>query len=169
MRRWKDSRRSCNLNKRNCPPLQDTILGFLNLLELGPIGGVSTLNELNVYLDELSLIYNFTNDIEVNTYKPPERLGYKEMRNLVTKHFPDLGLYNIPEKITQDLGETKVVIGDAIDDITDIACDLSEVKWCLNNTDINDALWHFRFGYEHHWGNHLRQLQLYLYSLLYER
>jgi hypothetical protein len=169
MRLLKDLRRSCELNKRVCPPLQETIAGFLNLFRLDPGNNISSLNELSIYLDELALIYHLTNDVEVNDSKIPQRPDYEKIRNLAIKRFPDLGLYNIPEKLTQELGETRIVTGDAIDDIADIACDLSEVMWYLENSDVKDALWHFRFGYEHHWGNHLRQLQLYLYSLSYER
>lgn len=157
------------MNTRNYPPLQDTILNFLHLLQNDAGDSDNTLQELSACLDELSLIHHFTNDVESKTSTNPQRPDYEETRNLVLKQFPGLGLYNIPEKITQELGETMVVIGDAIDDITDIVCDLSEVMWCLDNTDTTDALWHFQFGYEHHWGSHLRQLQLYLYSLLYER
>lgn len=42
------------------------------------------------------------------------------------------------------------MIDDAINDVADTALDIHGIKWRLDNTDIDDALWHFRFAYKSH-------------------
>lgn len=68
----------------------------------------------------------------------------------------------MPSDIGDNIAETGIIAGDAIDDIADIALNRHGIKWRLDNTDIDDALWHFRFEYESRWGDHLRCLQFYL-------
>ncbi|MFN7134579.1 MAG: DUF5063 domain-containing protein, partial [Myxococcales bacterium] len=58
----------------------------------------------------------------------------------------------------------QIMVGDAIDDIVDIANDLQQVVWRWETTSEADALWHFRFSFTSHWGAHLRALQLYLHE-----
>ena len=62
-----------------------------------------------------------------------------------------------------DAFEPAVTAGDAVDDLTDIAVDLQEVL-DRSGKSTDDAIWHFRFGYQAHWGRHLRWLQLILYE-----
>jgi hypothetical protein len=54
--------------------------------------------------------------------------------------------------------DEKGMVGDAIDDLADIAADLEEVVWA------DDAHWHYKFLFEVHWGMHLRELALYLHA-----
>jgi hypothetical protein len=50
----------------------------------------------------------------------------------VSAHFPELGYYNTPSSITQQIAEAKIEVGDAIDEITNIAIELYDVLWrCL--------------------------------------
>lgn len=67
--------------------------------------------------------------------------------------------------VTKELGESKVLLGDGIDDIVDILLDLKGVLWRFSNTSVDDALWHLNQDYQYHWGLHLRNLQLYLHML----
>ena len=60
------------------------------------------------------------------------------------------------------VGEAALNVGDAVDDIADIAMDLDDVL-CRWTESPDDALWHFVHGFNAHWGEHLRALQLYLY------
>ena len=53
---------------------------------------------------------------------------------------------------------------DAIDDLADIAKDLIQFMWFLDNVSLSDAIWDFRFGYQSHWGPHLHGLRAYLNS-----
>ncbi len=60
-----------------------------------------------------------------------------------------------------------MLVGDAIDDLVDIVLDLQSSVWLFDNGHINDAHWHFRFSYEHHWGEHLQGLRLHLHELIF--
>jgi hypothetical protein len=86
-------------------------------------------------------------------------------RNLRQDVATALGYYNVPSSITKELGESKVLLGDGIDDIVDILLDLKGVLWRLDNTSVDDALWDLNQGFQYHWGLHLRDLQLYLHVL----
>ncbi len=79
--------------------------------------------------------------------------------------FPHLGYYSVVDP-TEDF-EQSLMVGDAIDDLLDISKDLQEVLWRFDNVSEADAHWHFRFLFEVHWGQHLRDLSRYLHSTLY--
>lgn len=93
--------------------------------------------------------------------EPPEK-DYNRTRSLVSAAFPDFGYYNLPESVLDDIGDSKVMVGDAIDDIADIVDELTEVLWRFAHTSTADAIWHLRFGYGSHWGRHMRDLQFYI-------
>lgn len=61
----------------------------------------------------------------------------------------------------QEMGQ-----GWGLDDLVDIAVDLTEVLWLIDHHREADAIWEFRWGYENHWGDHLHVLR-YLHKLLY--
>ena len=65
--------------------------------------------------------------------------NYEDLYNAVKHRFPNYGHYNV-ESIEKDLGNTKINIEDAIDDITDILFDLEDVIWRWENTSEADAL-----------------------------
>lgn len=90
---------------------------------------------------------------------------YSETRKKVEKRFPKLGFYNLALDVTENIGTSDVVTGDAIDDITDIVKDLLDVQWRFENTSDNDALFNFEFSFRTHWGRHLRILQFYVHDL----
>ena len=60
------------------------------------------------------------------------------------------------------------VLGDAIDDLCDIANDLSEVLWRWEHLGADDAHWYLRLMYMH-WGWHMRELQSFLHAHLVRR
>ena len=94
----------------------------------------------------------------------PRIREYDDIREVVSRNFPDLGYYNTPMEISEKIADSSLAIGDAIDDICDIARDLEEVLWCWEKTSADDALSHFNESFGYHWGKHLRDLQLYLYT-----
>ncbi|AQR73729.1 DUF5063 domain-containing protein [Sphingomonas sp. LM7] len=114
-------------------------------------------------LDELALSYHDTppGDPDESDERPTheDRVKYAD----IGSRFPDLGYYGSadPKGVP---GEA--IVGDAIDDIMDIANDLKEVLWRFDKFGPNDAHWYFRFLYQMHWGEHLRDLARYLYSRL---
>ena len=119
--------------------------------------------KLKFKLDQLALAYHFANfEFDETDYTDAPRKDYDELRKIVSKNFPNCSYYNIAQPTSIKIGEASISVGDAIDDICDIAIDLSEVLWCWENTSVENALWHFQQSYEYHWGHHLRELQLYL-------
>jgi len=142
-----------------------TAKDFVSFIESGAASSVDSIPRLVMLVDHLAFAYHFTDYPfdDVDYGEPPEK-RYQQLRKHVEGSFPDLGFYNLPLKIDSDIPDSEVVLGDAIDDIVDIANDLKEFVWRWENTSQLDALWHFRFGFTAHWGTHLRSLQLYLHT-----
>src|SRR5688500_8010306 len=87
--------------------------------------------QLQLALDKLALATHFADFIFDETDYPdaPTR-EYAELRDLVSPNFPDCGYYNVAHNISTEIGEGSTSVGDAIDDICDIARDMEEVLWC---------------------------------------
>lgn len=122
--------------------------------------------KLSLALDQLALSVHFADyNFDERDFPDAEVREYPTVREIVSPNFPELGYYNVALDISDKITETSLAIGDAIDDICDIAGDLEAVLWCWENTSVDDALWHFKEGFGFHWGKHLRDLQLYLHDL----
>lgn len=91
----------------------------------------------------------------------PER-EYEKMRALVGQQFPSFGYYSTPANPVDQNGEAEMITGDAVADLANIACELYEVAWRFQNTDVTDALRAFSEGYRQNWRSHLRTLQWYI-------
>ncbi len=149
----------------NGDELRALIKRFLDLVHEG-VGSVEenerTLVEL---LDRLALALHEVPRGEVTSdVEEPDR-DYDAVRAVVEARFPNFGLYGAGQLLPSD-GEPDPIVGDAIDDITDIALELQETAWTWDHIGAQDALWTFRFGFTSHWGLHLRQLQAYLHEQL---
>ncbi|NOK01577.1 MULTISPECIES: DUF5063 domain-containing protein [Myxococcus] len=120
---------------------------------------------LRAALDWLALAYHFA-DAPFDPTKYPDAPSADDsaLRACIASLFPALGFYNEALHLADKVGESELCMGDAIDDLTDIAMDMHSVLFRWENTSEEDALWHFRFGFETHWGLHLRSLQLYLHE-----
>jgi hypothetical protein len=132
-------------------------------LETEPYTNIRSLVSI---LDKLAFAYHHVNfQFDENAGDPPghDHQMYTRFREMASQKFPLLSFYR--EVNPLELEETQDMMGDALDDLADIACDLQDVLWCLEHTTEEDALWHFQFGYESHWGRHMRYLQTYLYEL----
>ena len=145
--------------------IHSSILHFLELLKNENIN--RSIESLELALDKLAVIYHFIGEIPDDETEYPESPNpdYSRWREIIAKHFPKFGLYNIPSTISKNIGEAKLHTGDAIDDLADIANELSDFVWRWENNSENNALWHLRYGYEIHWGSHLRSLQMYLRAI----
>lgn len=126
--------------------------------------------ELNLYLalDRLAIAFHFA-DYKFDEADYPEALvrDYSTVREIVSRNFPNLGLYNVVLNVDENIGEGEIAVGDAIDDICDIAGHMEEVLWYWENTTVDNALWYFKEPYSWHWGKHLRELQGYLFEKLF--
>jgi Domain of unknown function (DUF5063) len=146
--------------------IRDAVGEFIALIEDSAISAEERMQRLRRSLDHLALLQHDVRYIseERESPEPPDR-NYDEMRRIVSAHFPELGYYNIPSSLPQHIADTDLEIGDAIDDITDIALELYEVLWRFDHASANDALWYFEFSYSAHWEWHLRGLQFCLQHL----
>jgi len=117
-------------------------------------------------LDALAMAYHETPEGAASEqgFDPPER-DYVATRARIAPRFPDLGFYGVtdPLKIEGDF-----MLGDAIDDLCDIANELSETRWRWDRLGPDDAHWHFHDMYMH-WGRHMRELQSFLNAYLFRR
>ncbi len=120
---------------------------------------------LRVALDRLAIVYDSVQRASLTDadFPDPPRIDYDAVRARFGVAFPDLGLYDAVTEFSEATGSASVTAGDALDDLSDIAVDLREVLDCAKASS-SDAVWHFRFGFETHWGAHLRWLQLYLHA-----
>ena len=133
---------------------------FLKLLESpSPEGG--DLGRLAVILDDLACAIHKVPDIFADRAfpDPPGEIGsnYERFRPLAAAAFPQLGLYPVCDPL--EVKSAVPGMGDAIDDLADIAGDLSDCLWRLQNNGMDDAAWHWRFTYRAHWGEHLHDLR----------
>lgn len=147
----------------NREEIHSAVLEYLDLIENGRTSKEENLQALERALDSLALARNFI-DFQFDEYDYPEapEQDYSRLRQLAEKHFPDFGYYNMPERISDRIAASESIVGDAIDDVADITGDMHEIAWRWEHTSQEDALWHLQFGYECHWGEHLRCLQLYI-------
>lgn len=119
-------------------------------------------------LEELDLLLVSANpeEFEFDDIEYPDApdLDAAEIREELCMLFPELGYYCTADGEPESMDKAKVLIGDAINDLVDIVMDLKDVQWYLENTSINNALWHFQSSYRSHWGLHARELQLHLHK-----
>ncbi|MHC4247933.1 MAG: DUF5063 domain-containing protein [Planctomycetota bacterium] len=141
--------------------LRDAICSFLDLVECSTSSAPENERNLGFILDQLALATHGEKPTgEVTDSQAPSR-NYDEIRAQVASRFPNYGLYRAAGTEPDD----EFLVGDAIDDIADIAGDLSEVRWLWENAGETDALWQFHFTFKLHWGSHLRGLQWYIHEL----
>jgi len=146
--------------------IKQTIEDYLSLVENGCGSTEENEAKLKLLLDKLALAQHFaTYEFDKKKHTEAPRRDYGELRKLVSAQFPNYGHYNLAKDVTNEIGNTEAIVGDAIDDIVDIAKDLTEVKWRWDNNSPDDALWSFRQDFQFHWNEHLRELQIYLLNL----
>jgi hypothetical protein len=145
----------------NADELRGTIRSFLDLVTSSSSSAQENEQTLPFLLDQLALATHGTKPTGTVTDSEAPRREYDALRAQVILRFPNYGLYRAAGTEPDD----EFLVGDAIDDITDIAKDLSEVEWLWEKVGETDALWQFHFGFESHWGSHLRELQWYIHEL----
>ena len=153
--------------------MKELIENINQIAEFGISPKVELKNKVLELKQLLVSIYNcFLNSEDVfdnKEYRDNFDFPYEEIKENVEKNFLDFGWYisiNDIHKVEYKNGEPKSVInsdlGDPIDDISDIIKDLLEVKWRVENTSKEDAIWHFRFLMKNHAEKHLVDLLKFL-------
>ena len=116
-------------------------------------------------LDDLALAYHDTPEgtPAPGNQDPPAR-DQAALRAIIGARFPDFGFYTVMlDPLDMDMSGDKIGVGDAIDDLVDIAGDLAEAVWRFDHLGAGDAYW-FLHLLHYHWGRHMRDLSLYLHA-----
>jgi hypothetical protein len=150
--------------------MQAEIQRFLDLLKSAPANVEMRLQALSRSLDELAFALHALPEGEVvdeweKQPQPPDG-SYLKFRECASQSYPELGLYPWVDPVGTI--DQSVMMGDAIDDLADIAKDLSEAHWVWENVGEAAAQWDLHFGYRTHWGEHLRNLRAYLHAVISE-
>jgi hypothetical protein len=93
---------------------------------------------------------------------------YSGLRPVIGTRFPDFGYYHVVSPLVDgdlDMEQTPG-LGDAIDDLADIAVELQQAIWFREHRGhaVGAAL--LAWAFDVHWGQHLRDLQGYLHCRL---
>lgn len=72
-------------------------------------------------------------------YADYEYSGQNSIRENVSSNFPSFGFYHNLSELHKLENKADLVIGDAVDDLTDIILDLLEIKWRAETNSENDA------------------------------
>jgi hypothetical protein len=150
----------------------EAIRGYQEFLALPPAEEVARLQALAHALDTLAMAFHATPDVEDDSDDDSGDVSvptdnYSELRKSIAPRFPELGLY--ASSVPGPPSDLKGIVGDAIDDLVDIARDLEAIRWRAEHVGLEDAMLHFRLGYLIHWGQHLMGLRGHVHYLLQEQ
>jgi hypothetical protein len=144
------------------PPAIAAIRDYLDAVESGP---TLSLRELARAIDALVMaVQDCPAGDPADADGPRPERDYKSGYHRLGERFKGLGYYGMADPLV--LEPTSAMVGNAIDDLTDISGDLREVLWRYETLGADDALWHFHFLFLIHWGQHARELSLYLHALI---
>jgi len=148
----------------NNDAIKQTAEQYLNLVRNGAGSIEESENLLIRLLDQLAYQLHFIS-FTFDDRDLPEPTDSKEFMfpDQVRHVFPNLSYYHAIAPVSNHQADPEHLDGDALDDIVDIARDLDEFIKRWPNSQA-DALWHLEYTYSSHWGEHLRNLQLYLYA-----
>ena len=137
---------------------------YLVVLQRKPADTLKELGELARAMDRLVMCYHDTPDVEPDaTGSEAPRVDEAPLIEVATAAFPNLDWYALVDP--EDGPDQQLRMSIAVGDLVEIAADLMEVLWLFENASENDAIWQFRWGYQHHWGRHLHELRVYLHAL----
>lgn len=117
-------------------------------------------------LDHLVIaIYQVSPQSDFNADPVVDEADTQALRSVLSQRFPRWGTYNTVMSITDDMGDTDLALGNAIDDLTDIVGELLTVRTARHSLDESQAQWLLIDGYYNFWRGPLRSLQLFLHYL----
>jgi hypothetical protein len=116
-------------------------------------------------LDRLACASHATRAHDLESNAIPPAIDASAIRRRAQTAFPTLGYYACvcPEPVSN----AAITVGDAIEDIVEIAAELASVEWRWRNTSEADAIAHYNFGFHTHWGRHLLNLRSYLHQSIF--
>lgn len=142
--------------------IRQVVRAYLDLIDSDD--SLNPEEELGRLLDELAFRASRIDPTAPGAGPGPEPAidSYEVVRKRVSARFPDLGMYNVASAVESKIGESDCMVGDAIDDITDIYRDLAEAESKWQNSTAQEAMSTLKFSFDTHWERHLRWLQVYL-------
>lgn len=121
------------------------------------IDQVDKLNELE---SKLISLLQFCNKLDSRQGKDLQKeYDYKEIRKKISQNFIELEKYNDTLEVCDNVGNSELAVGDALDDLTDIVKDLKESLTFQNEKDINS---HLLLAFKLHFKTHIINLLRYL-------
>jgi len=118
-----------------------------------------------IALDKLASAYHQTPErLPGNTNWLPPHEDVDTLKQRAMRHFPDYGDYVVVNPLAPRSQTPSV--GNALDDVVSISCELKEVMLRAKQFGVADAEWFFRLLY-FSWGNRMRQLSLYVHARQY--
>ena len=116
-------------------------------------------NLIKIYCLYFEINYEFDD----RDYADYDKTELKIIQNNIKSNFEKYGFYKTAIGTINEIDNlTKCGIGDAIDDLTDIIFDLSEIKWRIENNSENDGLWFFKLIFKTHTQQHILDLLNYM-------
>ncbi|MFD0862748.1 DUF5063 domain-containing protein [Sungkyunkwania multivorans] len=109
---------------------------------------------VEIYLEFLNVNFEF----DESDYDDEPDFDYNEILKNVKSNFPDFGWYSSVLDSNKMEPNVEVGIEDELDDLADIIKDMLAVKWRMENTSEDDALWHFEFLMRVHSEQHMVNL-----------
>ena len=109
-----------------------------------------------------SLYFDIEFEFDETGYPNLDKTEYAYIRQNVTTNFKDFGFYKTVSDIEDIDNLNENTIGDALDDLTDIICDLLEIKWRIENNSLADGLWFFELTFYSHTQQHIIELLKYI-------
>jgi len=160
---------TCGLSQPFCVKMEilSKLKEFIDFINNPPKENVD--EKLLKLIDEIFYVfYQIPDRSDDNEYPDPPKHEYEKKYKELRGIFNDYGYYNIPDNVCTKIADTKMNVGDAIDDIADLYFEFSDFIWRYENTSENDAIWYFKNPNKLHWEEHLRDLQYYLFKKIDE-
>ena len=114
---------------------------------------------LKVALEKIcDLFFRIEYEFDETEYIDFNRAKLPNIRTNVESNFNNFGFYKLVDD-TNSIGNLKDdLLGDAVDDLTDIIIDLLEIKWRIETNSLADGLWYFQFVFQTHTQQHIIDL-----------
>lgn len=110
----------------------------------------------------LIIIYKLYFEVEYeddnHNYPNFDKSKLPDIRSNIMSNFPYFGFYKSVVDMNDMTNFTDISLGDAVDDLNDIILELLEVKWRIENNNLNDGLYFFKFIFSAHIQQHLLDL-----------
>ena len=105
-----------------------------------------------------SLYFDIKYKFDETVYKDFDKSQLPNIRQNVSSHFQNFSFYKTIRDINDIDNIQYNVVSDAVDDLSDIILDLSEIKWRIENNSLADGLWYFQLIFAGHTQQHILDL-----------